>query len=86
MLGVGVFVAIRLLKWPMPRSPGPLVAVVLGTLLSFAFDLESFGIALLGKIPATLPGLTLDVPSGSRSTICCSALWGFSWSASAAAS
>ena len=66
LLGGSVFVAMRLLKWRMPRSPGPLIAVAIGTLLSFVFDLESFGIALLGKIPASLPSLTLDVPSGNE--------------------
>jgi sulfate permease, SulP family len=33
LLGAGVFAAMRLLKWRMPRSPGPLIAVVMGTLL-----------------------------------------------------
>jgi sulfate permease, SulP family len=29
LLGAGVFAAMRLLKWRMPRSPGPLIAVVI---------------------------------------------------------
>jgi high affinity sulfate transporter 1 len=66
LLGMGIFAVLRLLKWQMPRSPGPLIAVVICTLLSFAFDLESFGIALLGKIPVSLPSLTLDMPSGLK--------------------
>jgi high affinity sulfate transporter 1 len=61
--GIGTFMLIRLLKWRLPRMPGPLVAVVVGTLLSFVFAIESFGIALLGKIPATLPSLTLEMPA-----------------------
>jgi sulfate permease, SulP family len=46
------------------RSPGPLVAVIIGTFLSFVFNLESLGVSLVGKIPAILPTLTLRMPEG----------------------
>jgi sulfate permease, SulP family len=61
-LGLGVFLLIRLLKWRLPRSPGPLVAVVIGILLSWLFDLQSFGISMLGEIPASLSSPSLPVP------------------------
>jgi sulfate permease, SulP family len=48
----------------MPRSPGPLVAVVIGILVSWLFDIQSSGISLLGEIPASLPRLTFPVPYG----------------------
>jgi MFS superfamily sulfate permease-like transporter len=64
LFGVGVLLLLRLLKWWSPRSPGPLVAVVIAALLSFLFNLESFGISLVGKIPAVLPNLTLHISVG----------------------
>jgi MFS superfamily sulfate permease-like transporter len=64
VFGAGIFPLLRLLKWWFPRSPGFLVAVIIGTLLSFLFNLESFGVSLVGKIPAVLPTLTLRVPEG----------------------
>jgi sulfate permease, SulP family len=64
LFGAGVLLLLRLLKWGSPRSPGPLVAVVIATLLSFLFNLESFGISLVGKIPAVLPNLTSHLPVG----------------------
>ncbi len=39
-----------------PRAPGPLVAVVLATLVTVAFDLEARGVAVVGAIPSGLPG------------------------------
>jgi sulfate permease, SulP family len=55
---------LRLLRWWSPRSPGPLVAVIIGTLLCFLFNLESFGISLVDKISAVLPTLALHMPKG----------------------
>ncbi|WP_042385225.1 SulP family inorganic anion transporter [Streptacidiphilus melanogenes] len=39
----------------LPRLPGPLLAVVLGTAVSAAFSLKDHGIAVIGDIPAGLP-------------------------------
>ena len=61
---MGIFLLLRLLRWWSPRSPGPLIAVVLGILLSYVFKLESAGISLVGKVPAILPSLSLPVPQG----------------------
>jgi sulfate permease, SulP family len=63
-LGMGIFVLLRLLRWWSPRSPGPLIAVVLGILLSYVFNLELAGISLVGKVPAILPSLSLPMPQG----------------------
>jgi SulP family sulfate permease len=64
VLGLGVFLLLRVVRWRMPRSPGPLVAVVIGILMSWLFDLQSSGISLLGEIPTSLPRLTFPVPYG----------------------
>ncbi|MFB7617871.1 SulP family inorganic anion transporter [Kitasatospora sp. NPDC056181] len=39
----------------LPRLPGPLLAVVLGTAVSAAFSLKDHGVAVIGDIPAGLP-------------------------------
>ncbi|MGX1761332.1 SulP family inorganic anion transporter [Streptomyces lydicus] len=39
--------------------PGPLLALVLGTVVAAAFDLQDRGLAVIGKIPAGLPRLDL---------------------------
>lgn len=64
ILGMGILLLLRLLRRWSPRSPGPLIAVIVGTLLSFLFGLESFGISLIGKVPAGLPSLSLRIPEG----------------------
>ena len=60
--GTAAFLLLRLLKAMAPRAPGPLAVLALATLVSFAFDFQSQGIALLGRIPASLPTLTLAMP------------------------
>ncbi|MEV7775033.1 sulfate permease [Kitasatospora sp. NPDC086791] len=39
----------------LPRLPGPLLAVVLGTAVSAVFSLQDHGLAVIGEIPAGLP-------------------------------
>ncbi|MEU8926977.1 SulP family inorganic anion transporter, partial [Kitasatospora sp. NPDC048545] len=39
----------------LPRLPGPLLALVLGTAISAAFSLQDHGLAVIGDIPAGLP-------------------------------
>src|SRR6516164_6429091 len=41
VFGAAILLLLRLLKWWSPRSPGPLVAVIIATLLSFLFNLEA---------------------------------------------
>ncbi|GAA4987081.1 SulP family inorganic anion transporter [Kitasatospora paranensis] len=43
----------------LPRLPGPLLAVVLGTAVVAAFGLQDHGIAVIGTIPAGLPTFSL---------------------------
>lgn len=43
----------------LPRLPGPLLAVALGTAVVAMFGLQDHGIAVIGEIPAGLPSLSL---------------------------
>jgi sulfate permease, SulP family len=42
----------------VPKAPGPLLAVALATAAVVAFHLKSHGIAVIGEIPAGLPGFS----------------------------
>lgn len=44
-----------------PTWPGPILLVVGGCLLSWLFDFPSLGIAVVGEVPAGLPGISLPV-------------------------
>jgi high affinity sulfate transporter 1 len=58
-IGVAAFVLLRVLKYLAPKLPAPLVAMALGIAASAFFDLDQRGVALLGSIPAGLPGLMI---------------------------
>jgi sulfate permease, SulP family len=60
-LGVGSIAILLLLRRVLPRLPGPLLVVVLGTLVAFAFDLGGRGVSIVGTVPQGLPGLALPV-------------------------
>ncbi len=55
--------AMLALLWAAPRlrspAPGPVLVVVVSVALSAAFDFAGHGIAVVGDIPAGLPGLAL---------------------------
>jgi high affinity sulfate transporter 1 len=63
-LGAGLFVMLRVLGAWFPAIPGPLVAVVLATGLSAAFDFPAMGIRVVGEIPSQLPSPMLAIPHG----------------------
>ena len=63
-LGVALFILLRLLGAWLPAIPGPLVAVVLATALSAAFDFRGLGIRVVGEIPSQLPMPMLPIPHG----------------------
>ncbi len=54
-LGVSSLVIIVGLRWLAPKVPGPLVVVVMGTIVSAAFQLQNYGIATVGVLPQGLP-------------------------------
>jgi len=61
-LGAGLFVMLRVLGAWLPAIPGPLVAVVLATGLSAAFDFPGMGIRVVGEVPSQLPLPMLPIP------------------------
>ncbi|MGW3244562.1 sulfate permease [Streptomyces sp. NPDC001070] len=66
-VGTVVFAAAALLflflvQRYVPRAPGPLLAVVIGTVVVGVFGLEEHGIAVIGQVPAGLPSPELPTP------------------------
>jgi sulfate permease, SulP family len=55
LFAVAVLAFLFVVQWRFPRIPGPLLAVLLGTLAVTAFGLERYGITVVGSIPAGLP-------------------------------
>jgi len=51
-----------LMRFYVPRVPGSLVVVVGAIALSWAFDLQRHGIAVVGEVPGGLPSITLPTP------------------------
>jgi sulfate permease, SulP family len=58
-LGLGVLaVTLACERWS-PRIPGALIALFAATVAVMAFGLERHGVAVLGTVPSSLPGLSL---------------------------
>ena len=55
IFGVFLIALLFLFQWKWPRIPGPLLIVLLATLLVHVFSLEEHGIEVIGPIPAGLP-------------------------------
>ncbi|SEL81255.1 SulP family inorganic anion transporter [Streptacidiphilus jiangxiensis] len=55
LFSLGTLLFLLLVARYLPKLPGPLLAVVLGTAVSAAFSLKDHGIAVIGDIPAGLP-------------------------------
>ncbi len=64
ILGLALFLLLRFLGRWRPSIPGPLVAVVLATVLSYLFDFKAMGIKVVGSIPSELPWPSLPIPNG----------------------
>jgi sulfate permease, SulP family len=62
MVGLGIFVVLRLLHRFAPRFPAPLLAIAIGVLSALAFDLGSRGVQLVGAIPDAWPVFALPLP------------------------
>jgi high affinity sulfate transporter 1 len=65
-VGVAALVVLFGLERFAPRIPGGLVVLVLGIAISSILDLDSHGVATIGKIPTGLPSLGLPSLSGSE--------------------
>ncbi|MBL0372940.1 SulP family inorganic anion transporter [Rhizobium sp. KVB221] len=64
VLGIAMFLLLRLLGAWRPSIPGPLVAVALGTALSYVFNFKEMGIRVVGAVPSELPSPTIPIPHG----------------------
>ena len=58
-VAVGTLALALALKYRFPRSPYMLLAMILGSLLSLAFDGAAHGVVLIGEIPGHLPPLSM---------------------------
>jgi SulP family sulfate permease len=58
-IGVGTFAIVRLIKRYTPKIPGPLVALIVMTVIVAVFGLDGKGVSVLGTIPSGLPTLTV---------------------------
>jgi sulfate permease, SulP family len=54
--------ALLLMRFFVPRLPGALIVVVAAIGLSWAFDFQSHGIAVVGRVAAGLPDVTVPTP------------------------
>lgn len=59
LLAAAMLAFLFLLKWRLPSAPAPLLAVLLATACVVIFGLESYGIKVVGEIPAGLPSFAL---------------------------
>lgn len=55
ILGVSLFLSIRLLKKYIPKIPAPLIATVAGILVVYFFGLTQQGIKVVGNVPPGFP-------------------------------
>ena len=59
VVGVGTLALLLALRAVAPRVPGPLVAVLLGVLVSRLLDLEERGVGVIGEVSSSLPSVGL---------------------------
>lgn len=59
LIGIGTILIIRLGKRYTPRLPGALIAIILMMLIVKAFNLEDYGVQILGFLKAGLPSFKL---------------------------
>jgi sulfate permease, SulP family len=58
-IGIVCMAALFIMRRISPKFPGPLVVVVVAIISSVAFDLQARGVAVVGKVPAGLPQVTV---------------------------
>ncbi|MCY0866058.1 MAG: SulP family inorganic anion transporter [Aquificaceae bacterium] len=71
IIGVLAYVIIWLSRKISPLVPGALLAVIATSLISYFFNLQNFGVSLVGEVPSGLP--SLEIPSADYRSI--SQLW-----------
>lgn len=74
ILGVSLFLALQALKAFAPRLPAAAIVVGAAILLSWGFDLQAHGVAVIGSIPGGLPAPAIPEVSGKLADLGISAL------------
>jgi sulfate permease, SulP family len=64
LIGLGLFILLRVMRRLAPRFPGPLAAIVIGVALAFVADFPDKGIEVVGSIRAVMPRPELRWPDG----------------------
>lgn len=54
-LAAGLLALLYLLRWRLPRVPGPLIVVIVGAVVVGLFSLTDVGIVVVGEVPTGLP-------------------------------
>ena len=73
-LAIGLFLAMQALRVFAPRAPGAAIVVGVAILLSWGFDLQSHGVAVIGSIPTGLPAPSIPDVKGNLAELMMSAL------------
>lgn len=64
-IGLGSIAILLGLAWWWPLLPGPLIVVVIGTLVTWGFGLEEQGVEIVGGVPTGLPSFEVpDITTG----------------------
>jgi high affinity sulfate transporter 1 len=66
LLGLSLFIFIRILKRTVPRIPAPLIAAVLGCLAVYFLGLASEGVGVVGPVPPGFPSPRIPSIHGSE--------------------
>jgi SulP family sulfate permease len=61
LVGIGALIFLRILRHARPSAPGPVIAVVAAIALSYALELASNGVTVIGNLPPIT--LTLTLPT-----------------------
>ena len=64
VIGLATIGVIFGLAWWRPILPGPLIVVIVGTLITWAFGLHNRGVEVVGDIPTGLPSFQVPEMSG----------------------
>jgi sulfate permease, SulP family len=68
-IGAGVLAAVIVAEHISARVPGALIGVVVATLIVLVFDLESRGVAVVGRLPGGLPSATAPMVDHLRQLV-----------------
>ncbi|BAQ65493.1 SulP family inorganic anion transporter [Geminocystis sp. NIES-3709] len=58
-IGLSIFILLRILKKIAPKIPSALIAVTIAIIISFLFDLDQQGVAIVGTVPSGFPPLKI---------------------------